>query len=68
MNALRNGLRRIGLVRPRSGRLISGVCAGLGRALDTSPWVIRLIAVVSIVLPGPQILLYVLLWIFMPEE
>jgi phage shock protein C len=68
VTVIRNGLLRIGLVRPRRGRLIGGVCAGVGRALDTSPWMIRLLAMVSIVLPGPQILLYVLLWIFMPEE
>ena len=68
MNVLRSGFRRIGLVRPQRGRVLAGVCAGIGRRLDTSPWMIRLVGIVSIVLPGPQILLYLALWLFMPEE
>lgn len=68
MNAGRERLRAAGLIRPSRRRLIAGVCAGLGRKLGVSPWLVRLAAILSIVLPGPQVLLYVLLWIFMPEE
>ncbi len=57
-----------GLVRPRRGRVIGGVCAGIARALDSSAWLVRVLAVLSIVLPGPQVLAYILLWILMPEE
>ena len=56
------------LVRPRRGRIVAGVCAGLARRFDVSPWVVRLAFVLSVVLPGPQVLVYVLLWIFMPSE
>ena len=55
-------------MRPRQGRVIGGVCAGIARALDSSAWLVRVLAVLSIVLPGPQILAYILLWILMPEE
>jgi phage shock protein PspC (stress-responsive transcriptional regulator) len=30
--------------------------------------VMRLIFVVSILLPGPQVLIYIILWILMPAE
>jgi phage shock protein PspC (stress-responsive transcriptional regulator) len=56
------------LVRPRQGRLIGGVCAALARRFDASPWLVRLIFVLSIVLPGPQILLYAALWVLIPGE
>ena len=48
--------------------MIAGVLAGLGRRLGVNPWVLRLAAVLSVFLPGPQVLAYVLLWILMPEE
>ena len=55
-------------MRPRRGRVLAGVCAGLGDAWGVSRWVVRLAAVLSIVLPGPQVLVYVVLWILMPED
>jgi len=48
--------------------VIGGVCAGLGRRFEINPWLIRLAAVLSIFIPGPQVLAYVLLWIILPEE
>jgi phage shock protein PspC (stress-responsive transcriptional regulator) len=55
------------LVRPRK-RLIAGVCAGLARRFDTSPTLVRLLFVVSCLLPGPQVLLYLALWVVVPSE
>lgn len=55
------------LVRPRN-RMIAGVCSGLARRFGLSPFVVRLIFVVSCVLPGPQFLIYVALWVLMPSE
>jgi phage shock protein PspC (stress-responsive transcriptional regulator) len=57
-----------GLSRPRQGRIIGGVCAALARRFDVSPLVVRVLFVVSCVLPGPQILLYAGLWIVIPSE
>ena len=48
--------------------MIGGVCAGIAQALDSSARLVRVLAVVSIVLPGPQVLAYILLWILMPED
>jgi phage shock protein PspC (stress-responsive transcriptional regulator) len=58
-----------GLVRPIEGRVLGGVCAGLGRRFGPSPWTARLLFVlVLMVLPGSQILIYPILWILMPSE
>ncbi len=56
------------LARPRSGRVIAGVCGGLARRFGLAPWQVRLMFVVSCLLPGPQILLYIALWIIVPAE
>jgi phage shock protein PspC (stress-responsive transcriptional regulator) len=56
------------LARPRRRRVIAGVCAGIARRYDVSPWLVRVGFVVSCLLPGPQILLYIALWIFMPKD
>ena len=56
------------LVRPRSGRRIGGVCAGLARRFGMSPTGVRLIFVLSCLLPGPQIVIYLALWVLVPSE
>ena len=55
------------LVRPRR-RVIAGVCSGLAQRFDMSPNVVRLLFVLSCILPGPQFLVYVALWVMMPSE
>jgi len=56
------------LYRPREGRMIAGVCAGLARRFGISNTTMRVIAVVSCVLPGPQFVIYIALWLIMPNE
>jgi phage shock protein PspC (stress-responsive transcriptional regulator) len=56
------------LVRPRRGRIVAGVCAGLARRFGMSPTAVRALFVLSLLLPGPQILLYLALWIILPQE
>ena len=56
------------LVRPRNDRWIAGVCSGLARQFGLSSGVVRLIFVVSCLLPGPQVLIYIILWALMPNE
>jgi phage shock protein PspC (stress-responsive transcriptional regulator) len=60
--------RTTALARPRDSRVIGGVCAALARRFDTKPWPVRLLFIVSCLLPGPQILLYIALWIILPSE
>lgn len=58
-----------GLVRPREGRVLAGVCAGLGQRFGLNPWPTRLLFVLALMLiPGSQILFYPVLWILMPNE
>ncbi|HWU08094.1 MAG TPA: PspC domain-containing protein [Streptomyces sp.] len=56
------------LVRPREGRMIGGVCAALARRFGTSAGTMRVIFLVSCLLPGPQFLLYLALWMLLPSE
>jgi phage shock protein PspC (stress-responsive transcriptional regulator) len=60
--------RTTALVRPSRGRVIGGVCAALAHRFGTKPWIVRLLFVVSCLLPGPQFLLYAALWIILPSE
>ena len=65
---MRESFAANGLVRPQSGRFVAGVCAGLARRFGMTPGIMRLIWVISIILPGPQFLAYIALWILMPSE
>lgn len=56
------------LVRPRRGRLVAGVCASLAQRFGVRPWQVRLLFVLSCLLPGPQVLLYLALWVIFPSE
>jgi phage shock protein PspC (stress-responsive transcriptional regulator) len=56
------------LSRPRDDRRIAGVCSGLARRFGMSSGTMRLIFVVSCLLPGPQFLIYLALWMFLPNE
>jgi phage shock protein PspC (stress-responsive transcriptional regulator) len=60
--------RRQRLTRPRDNRWIGGVCSGLGRRFGLSPNFVRLVFVVSCLLPGPQFLIYLLLWVIIPGD
>ncbi|MFA1539849.1 PspC domain-containing protein [Actinomadura monticuli] len=57
-----------GLYRPRNDRMIAGVCAGLARRFGMSPGVVRVLFVLSCLLPGPQFVVYLVLWVMMPDE
>jgi phage shock protein PspC (stress-responsive transcriptional regulator) len=60
--------RSTALERPRDGRMVAGVCAALARRFDMRPWLVRLLFVLSCLLPGPQILLYLALWVILPSQ
>ncbi len=69
MNDLQSRMARQGLVRPTQGRVLAGVCAGLGERFGLSPWTARLLFVLLLmVIPGSQILIYPILWILMPSQ
>jgi phage shock protein C len=69
MNDIHDTFRRQGLVRHQDGRVLGGVCAGLGRRFGLEPWPARLLFVLLLmVLPGSQLLVYPILWILLPLE
>lgn len=56
------------LKRPKSGRVIAGVCAAIANRYGWSATAVRLVFILSCLLPGPQFLIYIALWIFVPAE
>ena len=56
------------IVRPRHGRILGGVCAALAQRFGTTPWRVRALFILSCLLPGPQFLLYLALWIILPSD
>jgi phage shock protein PspC (stress-responsive transcriptional regulator) len=58
------------LHRSRRYRMLGGVCGGLAEWLDWSPTVVRILYVLLSILSAgfPGILVYIILWIVMPQE
>jgi phage shock protein PspC (stress-responsive transcriptional regulator) len=59
---------RRGLSRPRDSRMIAGVCAGLARRFDISVTLVRLLFLLFIILPIPSVIVYIILWVIMPNQ
>jgi phage shock protein C len=55
------------LVRARNGKIIAGVCAGIAQRYGWSATTVRVLFVVSCLLPGPQFLVYLVLWLALPK-
>jgi phage shock protein PspC (stress-responsive transcriptional regulator) len=69
MNDIHQSFARQGLVRPQQGRVLGGVCAGLGQRFGIAAGTARILFVLLLlVIPGSQILVYPLLWLLMPAE
>lgn len=56
-----------GLARPRQGRMIAGVCAGIARRYAMPVFLVRVLAVAT-GLAGFGLVVYVALWVLMPNE
>ena len=56
------------LTRPKNQRMIAGVCAGLAARFGWRPNTVRLLFVLSCLLPGPQFVAYIVLWVMMPSR
>lgn len=57
-----------GLVRPRDDRMVAGVCAAFARRFGLPSSTVRILFLLSILLPGPQLLAYVAAWLLIPSE
>ena len=54
--------------RARNDRWLGGVCGGLGRSSGMESWIWRLIFVLFTLSFGFGLVIYLLLWIFVPDE
>jgi phage shock protein PspC (stress-responsive transcriptional regulator) len=54
--------------RARADRWLGGVCGGIGQVTGMPSWVWRLFFVLLVLFGGTGILVYALMWIFVPEE
>ena len=57
------------LSRPRKGKWVAGVCAGVARYLDIDVTVVRILWLLIAIFPSiPGIVGYIVCWISMPED
>ena len=56
------------LTRVEEGRMIAGVCAGLGRYLGIDVTIVRVIFALLALFAMGGVLLYLILWLIMPME
>ena len=63
----RTWLGNQGLARPREGRMIAGVCAGLARRYGMPVFLVRVLTVAAGI-AGFGVIVYLALWVLMPKE
>jgi phage shock protein PspC (stress-responsive transcriptional regulator) len=56
------------LRRSRGDRWLGGVCGGVAASTGVESWIWRLILTALALFGGVGVLLYLLLWVFVPEE
>jgi len=57
------------LYRTQQGRMLAGVCSGLGQYFGVDPNLIRVIfLVLTVFTAGVGVLIYLLAWVVIPEE
>lgn len=56
------------LYRSYQDRKIAGVCGGLGKYFNIDPTIVRVIFLVLFICGGSGLLLYLLLWLIVPDE
>ena len=55
------------LHRSRNHKIIAGVCGGIADYLGWRPTVVRLLFILSFLIPGPQLIFYFVVWIVVPK-
>lgn len=56
------------LIRPFQGRMVAGVCAGLGDYFGMDPNIVRLVFAALSFFGGAGALMYLVAWLLVPEE
>ena len=63
-----NNIKSKRLARSTSDRTIAGICAGIAHFFGIDPVIVRVLFVISALAGGPGLILYIVLWIVMPED
>jgi len=60
----------VAVLRSRDDRVIAGICGGFAKALGWNSTVVRIIYVMASILSAafPGIVVYLVLWVVMPQE
>ena len=56
------------LCRSRQNRMLAGVCGGIAEYLGWDPTLVRVAWIILTLLGGSGILIYLILWLVMPES
>lgn len=56
------------MTRSTSDKWIAGVCGGIADYFGWSSTLVRLLFVASCLLPGPQFIIYLVLWVVIPKR
>ena len=56
------------LYRSRTDRKLAGICGGLGQYFNLDATLLRVLFVILAVLGGSGLILYLALWIIVPQE
>jgi phage shock protein PspC (stress-responsive transcriptional regulator) len=56
------------LYRTSRGKVLAGVCAGLGEYFNIDPVVVRVLFVLGTFLGGPGIIIYLILMLLLPDD
>jgi phage shock protein C len=54
-------------VRSTNDRKVAGVCAGVADYFDMDPTLVRILWALATLIPGPNIIAYIVIWIAAPE-
>jgi phage shock protein PspC (stress-responsive transcriptional regulator) len=69
MSAMSDGNGSKTLYRTRDGRIVAGVCSGLGAYFGVDPNLVRLgFVVLTVFTVGVAVLVYLVAWLVIPEE
>lgn len=56
------------LRRSRGDRMLGGVCGGIAEITGLASWIVRLVFALMALCAGTGFLLYILMWILVPED
>ncbi|HRI05889.1 MAG TPA: PspC domain-containing protein [Candidatus Dojkabacteria bacterium] len=56
------------LVRSKTDQIIAGVCGGIAEYFEIDPIIVRLLFALLVFSGGSGVLIYIILWIIMPEK